>query len=605
MKTLLLILITAAPVAAQVPYERILEAASEPENWLTYSGTYDAQRYSTLDQINRDNVDQLQPAWIYQTGSLQKFEVSPLVVDGVMYISEPPSDAAALDLRTGRPIWTYRRSLPQGIVTCCGQVNRGVALLDDQVFLGTVDAHLVALDARTGRVRWDVEVADYTMGHSVTVAPLALKDKIIVGIAGGEYGIRGFLDAYDPRTGERLWRFWTVPGPGEVGHDTWSGDSWLRGGAPTWVTGAYDPDLDLLYWGTGNPGPDFIGEVRLGDNLYSESVIALDPDDGELKWHFQFIPHDIHDYDATQVPVLLDAEFRGEPRKLVVWPNRNGFYYVIDRVTGEFLVGKEFAKQTWALGLDDNGRPIEDPATIPSKEGALVYPDDDGAANWYSPTYSPQTNLIYQNVREKGGIYYLADATYEPGKIYMGASRRVVPGEDPKGFLRALHPLTGDLVWEIAVHSPPWAGLMSTAGGLVFSGTMEGDFFAADARTGDVLWRFQTGGRVYANPITYMSEGKQFIAIAAGNALLTFALPGLSPLGWRSPANWDRIEEGMSEEQVVAILGPPTKREEQFLSYLQLSYEGQVEGSGFVSGNITLERNQVAGWMVEPPVFDH
>ena len=510
MLVMLVMFAMAAPAAAQVPYERILDAASEPESWLTYSGTYGAQRYSTLDQITRDNVDRLQPAWVYQTRSSQKFEVSPLVVDGVMYITEPPSDVTALDLRTGRPIWRYRRSLPEGIVTCCGQVNRGVALLDDQVFVGTVDAHLVALDARTGRVRWDIEVADYAMGHAVTVAPLALKDKIILGIAGGEYGIRGF---------------WTVPGPGEPGHDTWSGDSWRRGGAPTWVTGAYDPELDLLYWGTGNPGPDFIGEVRRGDNLYSESLIALDPDTGELEWYFQFLPHDVHDYDSTQVPVLLDAALEGEPRKLLLFPNRNGFYYVLDRVTGEFLVGKPFARQTWAIGLDEYGRPIENPETIPSTDGALVYPDDDGAANWYSPTYSPQTQLIYQNVREKGGIYYLADATYEPGKIYMGASRRVVSGEDPKGFLRALDALTGDLVWELEVHAPPWAGLMSTAGGLVFSGTMEGDFFAADARTGAVLWRFQTGGSVYANPITYLSEGRQFIAIAAGSGLFTFALP--------------------------------------------------------------------------------
>lgn len=522
---LLLLLVIAAPVTAQVPYERILDAASEPGSWLTYSGSYGAQRYSTLDQIDRDNVDQLQPAWIYQTRSTQKFEVSPLVVDGVMYITEPPSDATALDLRTGRPLWRYRRSLPQGIVTCCGQVNRGVALLDDQVFLGTVDAHLVALDARTGLVRWDVEVAEHTEGYAITVAPLALDGKIIVGIAGGEYGIRGFLDAYDPATGERLWRFWTVPGPGEPGHDTWSGDSWQRGGAPTWVTGAYDAELDLLYWGTGNPGPDFIGEVREGDNLYSESVIALDPDTGELKWYFQFLPHDIHDYDSTQIPVLLDADFEGVPRKLLLFPNRNAFYYVLDRVTGEFLVGKQFARQNWALGLDENGRPIENPETIPDLDGALVYPDDDGAANWYSPTFSPQTNLIYQNVRETGATYYLADATYEPGKIYMGASRRRISGEDPRGFLRALNPLTGDLVWEIQVHSPPWAGLMATAGGLVFSGTTEGDFFAADARTGEVLWRFQTGGGIYANPITYLSEGHQYVAIAAGSALINFALP--------------------------------------------------------------------------------
>jgi alcohol dehydrogenase (cytochrome c) len=525
MKTLVLLLVSAWPLAAQVPYERILSAHSEPESWLTYSGTYNAQRYSTLDQIRRENVSRLQPAWIYQIRARHKFETSPLVVDGVMYITEPPSDVTALDLRTGRPIWSYRRSLPEGIITCCGQVNRGVALLDDQVFVGTVDAHLVALSADTGRVRWDVEVSDYKMAHSVTVAPLALEDKIIVGIAGGEYGIRGFLDAYHPRTGERLWRFWTVPGPNEPGHETWSGDSWQTGAAATWVTGAYDAELNLLYWGTGNPGPDFIGDVRLGDNLYSESLLALDPDTGELKWYFQFLPHDIHDYDSTQVPVLLDREFQGEHRKLVVFPNRNAFYYVLDRTTGEYLLGKPFARQTWAKGLDDEGRPVENPDTIPNEEGALVYPDDDGAANWFSPTYSPQTQLIYQNVREKGGIYYLSEAPYEPGKLFMGASRRVVPGEDPKGFLRALHPMTGDLVWEYEVASPPWAGLMSTAGGLVFSGTMEGDFFAVDAESGELLWRFQTGGAIYANPVTYLSEGKQFIAIAAGSALVTFALP--------------------------------------------------------------------------------
>ncbi len=534
--SVVLALVVSAPLTAQVPYERILQAESEPGSWLTYSGTYGAQRYSTLDEINRNNVHQLQAAWIYQTRSTQKFEVSPLVADGVMYISEPPSDATALDLRTGRPIWEYRRSLPQGIITCCGQVNRGVALLDDQVFLGTVDAHLVALDARTGQVRWEVEVAEHTEGYAITVAPLALDDKIIVGISGGEYGIRGFLDAYDPVTGERLWRFWTVPGPGEPGNETWSGDSWERGGAPTWVTGAYDPELDLLYWGTGNPGPDFIGDVRLGDNLYSEAVIALDPDTGELVWYFQFIPHDLHDYDATQVPVLVDADFEGEPRKLMLWPNRNAFYYVLDRETGEFLVGQQFARQNWALGLDENGRPIDNPETVADLDGALVYPDDDGAANWYSPTYSPQTGLIYQNVRETGATYYLADATYEPGRIYMGASRRPVEDEDPRGFLRALDALTGDLVWEIEVYSPPWSGLMSTAGGLVFSGTTEGDFFAADAETGDVLWRFQTGGRIYANPITYLSEGRQYVAIAAGSGLFNFALPAST-----DPAGGSRI----------------------------------------------------------------
>ena len=507
---------------AQVPYERIRDAADEPQSWLTYSGSYQATRYSTLNQINRSNVVRLQPAWIYQIRGRGPFETSPLVADGVMYISEPPSDITALDLKTGRPLWNYRRNLPEGVIVCCGQVNRGVAMLDDQVFVGTVDAHLVALDAKTGRVRWDVVVSDYKTAHAVTAAPLAIDGKIIVGIAGGEYGIRGFLDAYDPETGNRLWRFWTVPGPGETGNETWSGDSWKTGAAPTWCTGAYDPELNLIYWGTGNPGPDFIGHTREGDNLYTESLVALDAGSGELKWHFQFTPHDTWDMDSTQVPVLIDAMFRGRDRKLVLFPNRNGFYYILDRVRGDYLLGKQFARQNWAKGLEKNGRPIVNPDAIVDKKGALVYPDDDGTTNWFSPTYSPQTGLIYANVREKGAYFYLTEAEYQPGQLFMGASKRLPTGVEPRGFVRALNALTGELAWEFELHSPPWAGLMSTAGGLVFTGTEEGDFFALDAETGEVLWRFQTGGRIIANPISYEFEGDQHIAIAAGSALFTF-----------------------------------------------------------------------------------
>ena len=325
MKTALLLCGTALTLAAQVPYERILNAAREPGNWMTYSGTYNSQRYSTLDQITRDNVSRLQVAWIYQVSSRHKLETSPLIFDGVMYISEPPSDVTALDLKTGRPIWTYRRTLPAGVIACCGQVNRGVAVLDDQLFVGTIDAHIVALDLKTGRVRWDIEVADYKLAYSITAAPLALKDKIIVGIAGAEYGIRGFLDAYDARSGKRVWRFWTVPGPGEPGNETWSGDSWKLGGAPTWVTGAYDPEANLLYWGTGNPSPDFVGDTRAGDNLYSDCVVALDPETGKLKWHFQFVPHDVNDMDSNQVPVLLDGVYKGAARKLMLFANSNAF----------------------------------------------------------------------------------------------------------------------------------------------------------------------------------------------------------------------------------------------------------------------------------------
>jgi alcohol dehydrogenase (cytochrome c) len=525
MKTALLLCGTALALAAQVPYERILNAAREPGNWLTYSGTYNAQRYSTLNQITRENVGRLRVAWIYQVGSRHKLETSSLVFDGVMYISEPPSDVTALDLKTGRPIWSYHRTLPAGVIACCGQVNRGVAVLDDQLFVGTIDAHIVALDLKTGRVRWDTKVADYKHAYSITAAPLALKDKIIVGVAGAEYGIRGFLDAYDAKSGKRVWRFWTVPGPGEPGNETWSGDSWKMGGAPTWVTGAYDPKANLLYWGTGNPSPDFVGDTRAGDNLYSDCVIALDPDTGKLKWHFQFVPHDVNDMDSNQVPVLLDAVYKSVPRKLMLFANRNAFYYVLDRITGEFLSAAPFARQNWAKEIDARGRPVPNPDTVPNLKGAVVYPDDDGSAKWFSPASSPQTYLFYLTVRVNGRVYFRTDAAYESGRMFTGAAHRGVPGEEPWGALRALDPLTGEKRWEFRLLTPPWSGVMATAGGLVFSGAMEGDFFALDAVTGKPLWRFQTGGAIWANPISYLSEGKQYVAIAAGSSLIVFALP--------------------------------------------------------------------------------
>jgi alcohol dehydrogenase (cytochrome c) len=509
---------------AQVPYERLLQADKEPASWLTYSGNYQGHHYSPLDGINRENAGRLKVAWMYQIRGRQHFETMPLVFDGVMYITDPPSDVTALDVRTGRPIWHYRRNIPQGVPVCCGQVNRGVAALDDQIFVNTIDAHLVALDARTGRVRWDVEVADHKTGYSMTAAPLAVKDKIVVGIAGAEYGVRGFLDAYEAKTGKRVWRFWAAPGPAEPGHESWSGDSWKRGGATTWVTGSYDPELNLLYWGTGNPGPDYDGSARLGDNLYSDSVVAVNADTGTLQWHFQFVPHDVNDMDSNQIPVLVDAEWGGGLRKLMLFANRNGFYYALDRTNGEFLMAKPFARQNWAQGIDPRGRPIPNPGTTPSATGALVYPDDDGTANWFSPSYSKRTGLFYQNVREKGGIYFAAKAPYQSGRLYLGASKRDITTEEPYGALRALNALTGELAWEFKVKTPPWCGVLATGGDLVFSGTMEGDFFALDAVTGKLLWRIQTGGEIWSNPISYGSEGNQFIAVASGSSLMVFGL---------------------------------------------------------------------------------
>jgi alcohol dehydrogenase (cytochrome c) len=441
-----------------------------------------------------------------------------------MYISEPPSHVTALDTRTGRPLWKYRRTTAEDVRVCCGQVNRGVAILGDLVYVGTVDSHLVALNAKSGAVMWDVEVARYESGYSLTGAPLAIKDKIVVGMAGGEYGVRGFLDAYDAKTGKRAWRFWTIPGPGEKGNETWKGDSWKTGAASTWVTGAFDPDTNLLYWGTGNPGPDWNGDVREGDNLYSDSLIAIDADTGKLKWYFQFTPHDVHDWDATQVPVLVDGEVRGRKRKLVLFPNRNAFYYVLDRVTGEFLLGKPYAKQTWAKGLDDNGRPIRVPKTFPDFEGTQVWPAVAGANNWYSPTFSPRTGLLYVAVREAGSVYFIGDPEYKEGEQFNGGGFRSVPGEQEWGAVRAFDPATGVMKWEHKVFSPPWAGLLSTAGNVVFGGTTEGQVFALHAATGKALWRFQAGGVARSNPMSYSADGKQYVAVTMGNALCVFGL---------------------------------------------------------------------------------
>jgi alcohol dehydrogenase (cytochrome c) len=522
----LMLLLAAGAAAQEIPYERIRDAAKEPANWLTYSGTYNGQRHSGLAQINRRNVGRLKVAWVYQArGRAEKLEVTPIVIDGILYVTESPYVVSAIDGRTGRSVWTYRRKETTGVVGCCGPVNRGLAVLGDALYLGTYDNHLVCLDLRTGRERWDVTIADYKTGHSLTVAPLAVKDKIIVGISGGEFGIRGFLDAYDAKTGERSWRFWTIPGEGEPGNDTWEGDSWKTGGAPTWVTGAYDPDLNLIYWGTGNPSPDYNGDNREGDNLYSDSLVALDADTGKLRWYFQFTPHDLHDWDANQVPITFDAVVGGRMRKLIATANRNCFYYVLDRETGEYLSGTPFAKQTWASGLDERGRPIRLPDTKPTKDGTLVYPGLAGGTNWFSPAYSPLTKLFYVNVREDyAEVFFKRDEEYTPGGRWESGGTRSVEGQEPYGVTKAIEATTGKIRWEWKQHAPSGAGVLSTAGGLVFGGTREGHVFALDAETGKPLWRFLAGAGVDSNPITYAVDGKQQMAVASGGSIFAFDL---------------------------------------------------------------------------------
>jgi alcohol dehydrogenase (cytochrome c) len=512
-------------VPGQVTYERLLNAGKDPGNWMTYSGSYRSWRYSSLDQVTRQTASRLKVEWVYQMPTPLMVETTPLVVDGIMYLTEPPSNVVALDAATGRQYWRYRRELPNRINVCCGQVNRGVAILGNRVFIGTVDAHLVALDAKTGAVLWDVLVADHTTGHSITVAPLVVKDTVICGISGGEYGVRGFLDAYDAATGKRRWRFWTVPEPGQPGGETWPGDAWKTGGAPTWTTGSFDAEQNLIIWGTGNPSPDWNGDSRHGDNLYSDSAIALDADTGKLKWYFQFVPHDVHDWDATQVPILVDGEWRGQPRKLIYWAHRNGFYYVLDREKGTFLFGTPFAKQTWAKGLDSAGHPIRLPNIDPSPEGTYIWPGVQGATNWYSPSYSPLTRLFYLSVWENRSVYHKGEQAYSPGNRYIGSVPLIDLPEDPgHGAVRALNPQTGERVWNYDLHTKHWAGVLSTAGQLVFGGSDEGHFFALDAETGREVWRQNLGGIIRANPVTYLVGGRQFVSIAAGSALFTFAL---------------------------------------------------------------------------------
>ena len=511
-----------------VTYERLLGAAQEPANWLMYGGDYRSQHYSGLNQITAENVHRLRAKWIYQMHR-QKVETTPIVVDGIMYVTRPPSDVIALDAETGRALWTFEYRLPSKVYTCCGEVNRGLAILDSTLFITTLDAKLIAIDARSGRMLWKKEMADPALNYTATAAPLAIKDKVIAGIAGADAGVRGFLDAYDAKTGERAWRFWTVPVPGEPGSETWGGDSWRYGGASTWITGSYDPELNLVYWGTGNPGPDHNGDVRPGDNLYSCSLLALDLDTGKLRWYFQFTPHDTHDWDATQVPVLLDSTLSGRARKLVVVPSRNGFYYVLDRQTGEFLLAKPFVKQTWAKEIDRTGRPVLNPGQEPTLEGNdSIWPGVDGANNWMSPSYNPGTKLLYFNAREERRRYFKTDAPeFRPGESFFGGGggggARFRP-EESWGKLIAMTPETGAIQWEHRILAPPWAGVLSTAGNVVFSATPSGNFYALDARNGKDLWHFNGGGRVYASPITFLSRGKQLITIPIESVLIAFGL---------------------------------------------------------------------------------
>lgn len=437
--------------------------------------------------------------------------------------------AYALDARTGREIWHFERPQSHGLIDdAAGGINRGVAVLGDRVFLVTDNAHLLALHRLTGSLLWETVMADSNLNYGATSAPLVVHDLVISGTSGGDDGIRGFLAAYKATTGERLWRFWTIPAPGDRLSETWQGKALEHGCAAAWLTGTYDSHANVLFWTTGNPCPDHNGDERKGDNLYSDSVLALDPDSGALLWYFQYTPHDVHDWDSTQTAMLVDAKFHGRQRKLLLQANRNGFFYVLDRENGEFLRATPFVeKLTWAKGVDSKGRPMVNLEADPTPQGTKACPAVHGATNWFSNAYSPDTGLFYLMALEMCSIYTKNAATFSPGETYYGGASRDVPGERPRKFLRAIDLETGKIAWEIPQTSPnvSWGGVLSTAGGLVFFCEDSGAFAAADASTGKLLWHFETNESWKASPMTYMTGGKQYVAVAAGGNILAFALP--------------------------------------------------------------------------------
>jgi alcohol dehydrogenase (cytochrome c) len=536
---------SAPPVTESVTFQRIVKARGEPHNWLTYYGAYNGQRYSPLDQIDRGNVKNLRPAWIFQFGQIglaatpatYSFEAAPIFVDGVMFVSGWDGWLWVLDAATGQELWRYKHEIPLDTPLCCGNVNRGVAVARGKVFMATPNGHLVALDAATGKRAWRRVFADIRAGESATMAPLVVKDLIIVGSSGAEYGVRGHIDAFDLETGKPVWRRYTVPKPGEPGSETWpkKGQAWARGGGSAWVTGTYDPELDLLYWGTGNPSPDFDGSVRKGANLYTNSVLALDPDDGSIRWHYQWTPHDLWDYDGVNENIL----FESGGHKLLAHFDRNGYLFVLDRSTGKLVRVVPFADSTWGR-IDADGKVTV--SRPPTPEGITVCPNPSGAKEWTHAAFSPRTNLLYVPVIESCATFKLKPQEFREGMPYWGGEVTTM-GHKQAGAVKAFDPATGREVWSWKNDQPMVSSVLATAGDLIFVGEPTGEFNAYDARSGTVLWQYQTGTGLHGNPVSYSVKGKQYIAMPAGwggwvegfapemlgaprgNALIVFALP--------------------------------------------------------------------------------
>jgi PQQ-dependent dehydrogenase (methanol/ethanol family) len=519
---------TQVDIPGGLSFARLRNADAEPQNWLTYWGDYQGHHFSSLRQITPLNVKSLQAQWSVQMPPGPQLEATPLVVDGILYTTYTTTTSGgvyAIDARSGLQIWKYDRHQETVNPNQINPFNRGVAILGNRVFFGTLDAALVALDARTGRVLWETKVADTMAGNSLTGAPLALNNKIVVGIAGGEFGIRGFLDAYDPATGKRLWRFNTIPGPGEVGHDSWSGESWLHGSGAAWLTGSYDAEANVLYWTVGNPGPNLNGQVREGDNLFTCSVVALDPETGQRQWHYQFTPGDTHDWDANEDVVLADTVVAGVKRRQLLQADRNGMFYALDRTNGKLMFARPYVQQTWNRGFDPDGRPIFAPDWKSSPAGTIVAPLLVGGANWQNPSYDPIHSVEYV-VGVNGSMGYRSlPAQYEAGRQYQ-AGTPLPGGGFGKMGLMAIDTRTGAVKWDYPTYRfSLGAGALATGGGLVFLATGDGNLIALNATTGKALWHFQTGGTIASSPISYAVEGKQFVSISAGNTLYSFALP--------------------------------------------------------------------------------
>jgi PQQ-dependent dehydrogenase (methanol/ethanol family) len=531
--------IPAAEMRSGIPFADI--AHPKPGTWPTYNGNVSGNRFSPLDQIDTNNVGSLAPKWIFSIGAPKgegppkrgvgrwvALEGTPVVADGVMYMTSV-NECFALDARTGREIWHYSRPRTPGLAgDAASGLNRGVAVLGDRVFMVSDNAHLFALHRLTGQLLWDVEMADSRQNYGATSAPLIVNDLVVSGHSGGDEGARGFLAAYKASTGERVWRFWTIPAPGEPGSETWVGPALEHGCASTWLTGSYDPDSGLLYWPTGNPCPDYNADQRKGDNLYSSSMLALDAKTGKLRWYYQFTPHDVHDWDATQPPLLIDTRFRGAQRKLLVQANRNGFFYVLDRINGEVLLAEKFVKNlTWSKGIGADGRPIPMPDAEPTPEGVKACPSVLGAANWPSTAYDSGTGLFYVMATEACNIYTKADEHWQAGESWFGGGAHGIAAESGGLYLRAIDVETGKIAWEVPQvgEGASRSGVLATAGGLVFFGDNTGAFVGVDAKTGKPVWHFNTGQTWKASPMTYMIDGKQYVGVAAGSTIMAFGLP--------------------------------------------------------------------------------